>query len=143
MDVCKSTQCFKFLHCVDIFCSQVHTLYVTQKHTHARRCVAKLKLIVYHPTQEFHQPISISRNPLLYRILAGQSSSGKLGGREVKTSALVIRKSWVRILPGSPVKFFHRHSESTEYAALYTCRCRQNKINCDARISSTYTLLTS
>ena len=29
----------KFLHCVDIFCSQVHTSYVTQKHTveiHAR-----------------------------------------------------------------------------------------------------------
>ena len=25
-------QCFKFLHCVDIFCSQVHTSYVTQKH---------------------------------------------------------------------------------------------------------------
>ena len=24
---------FKFLHCVDIFCSQVHTSYVTQKHT--------------------------------------------------------------------------------------------------------------
>ena len=28
----KSTQCFKFLHCVDIFCSQVHASYVTQKH---------------------------------------------------------------------------------------------------------------
>ena len=27
-----STQCFKFLHCVDIFCSQVHTSYVTQNH---------------------------------------------------------------------------------------------------------------
>ena len=34
--MCKSTQCFKFLHCVDIFCSQVHTsyMYVTQNHTH-------------------------------------------------------------------------------------------------------------
>ena len=36
VDVCKSTQCFKFLHCVDIFCSQVHTSYVTQKHTHVQ-----------------------------------------------------------------------------------------------------------
>ena len=34
VDVCKSTQCFKFLHSVDIFCSQVHTWYVTQNHTH-------------------------------------------------------------------------------------------------------------
>ena len=32
VDVCKSTQCFKFLHSVDIFCSQVHTWYVTQNH---------------------------------------------------------------------------------------------------------------
>ena len=61
---------------------------------------------------------------LLYRILAGQSSSGKLGGREVKTSALVSRRSWVRILPELPVNCFHRHSESTEYAVLYTRRWR-------------------
>ena len=33
----------------------------------------------------------------LHRILAGQLSSGKLGGQEVKTSALVSRRSWVRI----------------------------------------------
>ena len=52
-----------------------------------------------------------------YKILAGQSSSGKLGGREVKTSALISRRSWVRIPLESPsVKFYsHRHSESTEY----------------------------
>ena len=56
-------------------------------------------------------------------ILAGQSSSGMLGGREVKTSAPVSRRSWVRIPPESPVTFF-RHSESTEYAVLYTRRCR-------------------
>ena len=48
----------------------------------------------------------ISRIPLLYRIPAGQSSSGKLGGREVKTSALVSRRSWVQIPPETPVKFF-------------------------------------
>ena len=47
------------------------------------------------------------------------------GGREVKTSALVSRRSWVRITPESPVKFlFHRHSESTEYTVLYIRRCR-------------------
>ena len=55
------------------------------------------------------------QNPLLYRILASQSSSGKLGGQEV-----VSRRSWVRIPPESPVTFFHRHSENTEYAVLYT-----------------------
>ena len=49
-------------------------------------------------------------------------SLGKLGGREVKTSALVSRSSWVRV--ESPVKVFHRHSESTEYTVLYTHRCR-------------------
>ena len=58
----------------------------------------------------------------LCRILAGQLSSDKLGGREVKTSALVSRRSWVRIPPESPVKVFH--SESTEYTVLYTRRCR-------------------
>ena len=35
---------------------------------------------------EFHPSRHISRYPLLYRILASQSSSGKLGGREVCTS---------------------------------------------------------
>ena len=51
--------------------------------------------------------ILTSRPPsLLDRILAGLSSSGKLGGREVKMSALVSRRSWVRILSESPVKFF-------------------------------------
>ena len=39
VDVCKSTQCFKFLHCVDIFCSQVHTSYVTQNHPHPHKLV--------------------------------------------------------------------------------------------------------
>ena len=63
----------------------------------------------------------ISRNPLLYGILAGQSSSGKLGGREVKTSALLSRGSWLRIPP--KWRFFYRHSESTEYTVLYTRRC--------------------
>ena len=67
----------------------------------------------------------IKGNPLIYRILAGLSSSGKLGGREVKTSALVRRRSWIRIPPESPVKFFsHRHSESTDYTVLYTRRCK-------------------
>ena len=54
----------------------------------------------------FQNISKISWNPLLYRILAGLSSSGKLGGREVKTSALVSKRSWVRIPPESPVKFF-------------------------------------
>ena len=43
VDVCKSTQCFKFLHCVDIFCSQVQTCYVTQiihPHTQKYICVS-------------------------------------------------------------------------------------------------------
>ena len=77
----------------------------------------------------------ISWNPLLYGILAGQSSPGKLGGREVKTSALVSRRSWLRIPPESPVKFFHRHSESTEYTVLYTRRCRAtfNQLNTNTR----------
>ena len=48
------------------------------------------------------------------------------GTRETRwsTSVLVSRRSWVRIPPELPVKFFHRHSESTEYAVLYTRRCR-------------------
>ena len=74
------------------------------------------------PYTDIYQPIYVSQNPLLYIILAGQS--GKLGDREVKMSALVSRRSWVRIPPESPVKFFHRHSESTQYAVLYTRRCR-------------------
>ena len=47
---------------------------------------------------------------------------------EVKTSALVSRRSWVRIPPESPVKFFDRHTESTEYTVLYTRR-RRAKLN--------------
>ena len=47
-------------------------------------------------------------------ILAGQLSSGKLGGREVKTSPLVSRRTWVRIPPESPVKCYN----------VYTRRCR-------------------
>ena len=68
----------------------------------------KIKSIVYHPTQEFHQPMNIAEPTAtcIYRILAGLSSSGKLGGREVKTSALESRRSWVWIPPESPVKFF-------------------------------------
>ena len=63
----------------------------------------------------------ISRNPLLYRILAGLSSSGKLGGREVKTSALVSRRSWVRIAPESPVKFFPQTlGKHWVYSAIHT-----------------------
>ena len=49
---------------------------------------------VYHPMQEFHQPINIAEPAA--RILAGLSSSGKLGGREVKTSALVTRAQFHR-----------------------------------------------
>ena len=58
----------------------------------------RLGRIVYHPTQEFHQYIylSIYRTVYIaiyrYRILAGQPSLGKLGGREVKMSVLVNRK---------------------------------------------------
>ena len=59
--------------------------------------VGKIKSIVYHPAQEFHQPIKY-HGTRCYRILAGQSSLGKLGGRVVKTSALVSRKSWVQSL---------------------------------------------
>ena len=69
--------------------------------------------------------ICISQYPLLYRNLTCQSSPGKLSGREVKTSALVSRRSWVRILPKSPVDFFHRHSA---YTVLYTLHCCKGKI---------------
>ena len=59
-------------------------------------------------------------NPLLYRILAGLSSSGKLVGREVKTSALVSRRSWVRIPPESPVKFFSTDTRKALGIQCYT-----------------------
>ena len=57
---------------------------------------------------------------LLCRMLAGQSSSGKLGGREVKTSALVSRRSWVRFLPESPVKFFSTDTRKALSMQCYT-----------------------
>ena len=37
VDVCKSTQCFKFLHSVDIFCYQVHTCHTKSHLTHIRK----------------------------------------------------------------------------------------------------------
>ena len=39
---------------------------------------------------------------------------------KVKMSALVSRRLWVRIPPESPVRFFHRHPEVTEYTVLNT-----------------------
>ena len=65
------------------------------------------------------QPPSLPDDPLLYRILAGLSSSCKLGGREVKTSALVSRRSWDRIPPESPVKFFP-HTRKAMSMQCYT-----------------------
>ena len=53
-----------------------------------------------------------------YRILAGLLSSGKLGGREAKTSVLL--QAVVCLNPELPVDSFHRHSESTEYTVLHT-----------------------
>ena len=47
VDVCKSTQCFKFLHCVDIFCSQVHTSYLTQNHPHTHSWLKLVYLNLY------------------------------------------------------------------------------------------------
>ena len=64
--------------------------------------------------------------------LAGQSSSGKFGGREVKTSALVSRRSWVRIPPESPVKVFFT---DTWKAPSMQCRCIYTR-RCRAKISS-------
>ena len=57
MDVCKSTQCFKFLHCVDIFCSQIHTSYVTQKQNDTHQ---------YTPT---HTVRSCTFKPHMHRVL--------------------------------------------------------------------------
>ena len=68
------------------------------------RCKGKIKSII--TRRKTFINLWISRNPLLHRILAGLSSSGKLGGPEVKTSAPVSRRSWVWIPPESPVKFF-------------------------------------
>ena len=42
----------------------------------------------------------------------------------IRISTSISKRSWVRIPPVSPVKFFHRHSESAEYAVLYTRWCR-------------------
>ena len=84
--------------------------------------VGQIKSIAYHPTQEFIN-LDISRNHQLYRILAGQSSSGKLGGREVCTS----KQEAVGSNPARVAcEVVFRQSESTEYAVLYTCRCRTN-----------------
>ena len=47
VDVCMSTQCFKFLHCVDIFCSQVHTSYVVNIKSHNRGPLIVLPLFGY------------------------------------------------------------------------------------------------
>ena len=47
VDVCKSTQCFKFLHSVDTCCSQVHTLYATQNHIHQNLNVVSVVQIDY------------------------------------------------------------------------------------------------
>ena len=64
---------------------------------------------------------STSRYSLLHRILAGQSTSGKLGGQEVKTSARVSRWSLVRIPPESPVKFFPQTlGKHWVYSAIHT-----------------------
>ena len=72
-----------------------------------RRCLAKSNRLFITRRKNFIN-LYISQNPLLYRILDGQSSSGKLGGREVKTSALVSRRLSVRITPELPVEFFSR-----------------------------------
>ena len=45
--------------------------------------------------------------------------------------AQVGRRSWVRIPPESPVKFFHRYSEGTEHTVLYTRRCAGQ--NCESK----------
>ena len=59
--------------------------------------------------------------PRVCRILAGLLSSGKLGGREVKTSASVSRRSWVWIPPESPVKSFPQTlGKHWVYSAIHT-----------------------
>ena len=81
--------------------------------------LGKIKSIVYHTTQEFHQPINIAEPTCyigFYRpIVIGQARW---------SSKLASRRSWVRIPLKSPCIFFHRHSESTEYTARDTRRCR-------------------
>ena len=58
--------------------------------------------------------VCLIRNPLLWDssrpIVIGQARWSR--GWDVCT--VVSRRSWVQIPPESPVKFFHRHSESTE-----------------------------
>ena len=62
-------------------------------------------------------------------------------GFAFKTSALVSRRSWVRILPESPVKFFTDTWKALSCSALHTLVQGKNLINCLSpveRISSTY-----
>ena len=78
------------------------------------------------------------RYPLLYAILAGQSTSGELGGREVKTCTLVSRtRSCVRIPPEWFIFRDNRKAQSVSYIA--SVQGKTNKIGClslDARILS-------
>ena len=56
--------------------------------------------------------------------------SNKIHCREVKTSALVSRRSWVRIPPKSPVKFFPQTLGKAPSIQCYThVDVRQNEIN--------------
>ena len=74
--------------------------------------------------------VTNSRFPLW--VVAGLSSSGKLGGLEVKTSALVSRRSWVRIPPESSVEFFSQSlGKYRVCSASYIrwCKCKK-QINC-------------
>ena len=57
----------------------------------------------------------------------------QIGGREVKTFALVSRRSWVRIPPESHVKFFSQTLRKHVYAVLYTRRCKGNFFNLTKR----------
>ena len=69
----------------------------------------------------------IDCNPLQYKILSSQLSSSKVGGQEVKTSALVSRRSWVRILSEPPVEFFHRRVCSASY--IHRCKGKTKSID--------------
>ena len=72
--------------------------------------------IAQYPMQECHR--------YCYTDLTDLASSGRLGGREVKTSAVICRKSWVRILPKSPVEFWTTDTQKAQsiYCTLHRCR---------------------
>ena len=90
---------------------------------HYQKCIIIIKKCVFILVQPKCLILSFFKTelPKQFRwILASLSSPGKLGGREVKTSALISRRSWVRITPESPVKFFPTDTRKAPSIQCYT-----------------------